>query len=142
MKASIKTARRLLTKHPDRQHEFNIIAIAYNGNNVVSYGFNRPKGSPEAANICRRYGIQKAYDGQAHDYVSHSLHAEQDALKRATNGSEIDEMLVVRLSAKGNLVNARPCNVCMKYLEESTVKVVHYSKDGNIHSEKVISNND
>lgn len=69
-----------------------------------------------------------------------SIHAEMNALgglpKRITKGADI---LVVRTNKNGELVNSKPCNVCMGLIRTANIRRVLYSTDdGTIVSREVI----
>ena len=40
------------------------------------------------------------------------------------------EMFVIRVNSKGNLVNSKPCNSCIYYMQLYGIKSVYYSNDG------------
>jgi deoxycytidylate deaminase len=73
-------------------------------------------------------------------YCTPSLHAEIDAyLKLDGYYKSIDlDMVVVRFTKDGRLIQSRPCYHCLKTLRGSglSIKNVYYSKDGEMHKEK------
>lgn len=49
------------------------------------------------------------------------------------------EMFVIRVNAKGNLVNSKPCNSCIYYMQLYGIKSVYYSdENGEIVREKLL----
>ena len=61
-----------------------------------------------------------------------SIHAEMNALlglpKCMTKNADI---YVVRVNKLGDIVNSRPCKICMTLILKSGIKNVHYSGDTN-----------
>jgi len=48
-------------------------------------------------------------------------------------------MFVIRVNNTGNLVNSKPCNTCIYYMQLYGIKSVYYSnEDGEIIKEKII----
>ena len=67
-----------------------------------------------------------------------SIHAEVDAIIKARTNIKGFSLIVVRLSAKGKLTLAKPCNHCMMYIEYVGIKNVFYSnKKGEIERIKL-----
>ena len=62
-----------------------------------------------------------------------SVHAEMNALaslpKNITRGADI---IVVKVNREGDLVNSKPCRVCMSLIKRTGIKKVLYSDDNNI----------
>jgi len=49
-------------------------------------------------------------------------------------------MFVIRVNNTGNLVNSKPCNTCIYYMQLYGIKSVYYSnEDGEIIKEKIIN---
>ena len=68
-----------------------------------------------------------------------SIHAEMNILaglpKNMTRGADI---MVVRVNSRGDIVNSKPCHICMSMIKNAGCRKVFYSNDmGEISSEKV-----
>lgn len=122
----INTARRLLQKHPDPDFQYNLVAVAYRGSNLIEYGFNRPKTHPKLREVAERYNIQKMYDHSDSEWIPAHHHAEIGCMKNVSSGVEC--VVIVGISTSDDsLLTSKPCNPCMKMLEECGVgEVVYY----------------
>lgn len=58
------------------------------------------------------------------DYNYFSIHAESDAVMKATAG---DTLIVVRVIKNGSLTCAKPCDNCVRYLKDHGIRKVFYS---------------
>tara|TARA_R110002074_G_scaffold122218_4_gene256872 strand:+ start:1007 stop:1384 length:378 start_codon:yes stop_codon:yes gene_type:complete len=75
-------------------------------------------------------------------FTSHriwSIHAEMNVLmglpKHITKNADI---YVVRVNSVGDIVNSKPCSICMSMILKSGIKTIHYSNDENtIISQKI-----
>lgn len=105
------------------------------GSKVVSFGFNSPKTHPRMYEVSQRYNLDKMYKHQEHKHVSYCKHAELDAILKAD--SDFDTIFVARVSAQGKLVQARPCLLCEKLIEEAGAETVLYTKDNGVIKETV-----
>ena len=68
-----------------------------------------------------------------------SIHAEMNILaglpRNMTRGADI---MVVRVNSRGDIVNSKPCHICMSMIKNAGCRKVFYSNDmGEISSEKV-----
>jgi deoxycytidylate deaminase len=68
-----------------------------------------------------------------------SIHAEMNILaglpRNMTRGADI---MVVRVNSRGDIVNSKPCHICMSMIKNAGCRKVFYSTDmGEISSEKV-----
>lgn len=68
-----------------------------------------------------------------------SIHAEMNVLmglpKCVTKNADI---YVVRVNGEGEIVNSKPCKICMSMILKSGIKTIHYSNDENtIVSQKI-----
>lgn len=68
-----------------------------------------------------------------------SVHAEMNALaglpRRITKNADI---VIVRVNKNGDIVNSKPCEICMGLIKSAQIRRVLYSTDdGTIHSEWV-----
>ena len=56
-----------------------------------------------------------------------SVHAEVDAIIRAKTNLKGSSILVIRLSANGELALSKPCEYCMTYIEHVGIRDIYYS---------------
>ena len=68
-----------------------------------------------------------------------SIHAEMNALaglpRKMTRNADI---VIVRVNKRGDIVNSKPCEICMGLIRSAQIRRVLYSTDdGTIHSEWV-----
>lgn len=124
IKACIRFAK---NKHPDPDYYHQIAALALSSGTIESKGFNCPKSNPKAKRIVDKYNIKTQYEHQTHEYTSFKLHAEQSAIKSAS--SDIDTIIVCRMTPGGVLACAKPCKICQAYMFEEGVSKVIYSDD-------------
>lgn len=99
-------------------------AVALNSNKVVGLGIN----------TMRTSWLQRMYANKVGMPSKTCEHAEVAAIRHA---KELDTLVVVRISAKEELVSSSPCSICRKLLEESGVKHLYYSQDGGIKYERI-----
>lgn len=118
---------RLVDKHPDQASRFKLCAVAMKGSRVLSIGYNRPKTDPNLFKIIVKNDISEMYETSKNGYISCNIHAETNALKRLK--SDADTLFVVRRDLNGKLTMARPCNVCMAAIRQTTIKKVYYSNE-------------
>lgn len=92
----------------------------------VYFGFNSTRTSWIQRMYARRVGMPKK-----------SLeHAEIAALKQADNPKEL---LVIRLSKTGRLMESRPCPICMAAIKDTEIHTIYYSNEyGEIVKEKIL----
>jgi len=58
--------------------------------------------------------------------IGYHLHAEMALLKKCKEG-EVDTVKVIRFSKNGNITMAKPCPYCQKFLRQYGVKRVFYT---------------
>lgn len=93
-------------------YRFKHGAIIYNKHRVISRGFNKPRFVPSA--------IRK-------HYPKLFLHAETDAIVRATKEELKGSSLLVVRVGRNKLCNSRPCKHCLALIFEVGVTNVYYS---------------
>ena len=108
----------------NRSMEFHHGAIALKSNRIVGQGINSKRTS----------WLQRVYAKKVGMSSKNWEHAEVAAIRHA---KELDTLVVVRVSAKGNLVDSKPCFICRKLLEDSGVKHLYYSQDNGIKYERI-----
>ena len=103
-----------ITEANKSTEEYRVGAVLYNGNTIISRAFNEYKPL-----------------GYATKYFEHgepTRHAELGCMhnisREVLRGCTI---LVVRLSAKGELVSAKPCKACMRAMQEKEIKKVYFT---------------
>lgn len=119
--------------HPKvhRPDEYFHVAFLLNKRKIVEIGTN----SYEKTNpICSAY---KAMRGNANLYRP-NIHAEQAVLAKIKHyepgDTEKFSMVLIRVSANGNIRNSCPCANCAFYLGKSHIGSVYYSdNDGNFN---------
>jgi len=104
--------------------EYSHGAVALKSNKVVGLGVN----------TMRTSWLQRVYANKVGMPSKTCEHAEVAAIRHA---KELDTLVVVRVSARGELVSSKPCSICRKLLEDSGVKHLYYSQDGGIRYERV-----
>lgn len=127
---------RLVDKHPDQESRFKLCAVTLKGSRVLTIGFNRPRTDPGLFKIIVKNDITEMYPTSKTDYISCNIHAETNALKRLK--SDADTLFVVRRDLNGRLTMAKPCNVCMAAIKQTSIKKIYYSnQDGEIECIKL-----
>lgn len=71
------------------------------------------------------------------EYFAPTYHAEEVALRQASNGGRDATCYVARLSKKGKLRLARPCDGCYASLVDSKVKRIVYTTNNGLKGEKL-----
>jgi len=69
------------------------------------------------------------YESSKTDYVSHCRHAEVDAIKKVSDVTKIECIVIVRKTKDGTPSMARPCNICQQVIEEAGIDNVYYSDE-------------
>lgn len=100
-------------------------AIGFYRRKVVSTGYNSRTTSWLQRLYANKVGIKnKVFE-----------HAEIMAIRKA---KEIDALLVVRVTAKGDLADSKPCKICMEAIKDCGIKFIYYSnKNGSIIREQI-----
>jgi deoxycytidylate deaminase len=100
-----------------KQH--NITAFVYDKRNrLLSVGNN---------SYVKTHTIQARYAAKAGNPARIYLHAEIDALIKASRKGVPHKIVVIRYKANGEQALARPCDACMLAIKEYGVKIVEYS---------------
>lgn len=96
------------------QMKFRLAAVVYDGEEIISTGYNRPFVTHRLAN--------KGYC---------SIHAEVDALRRLTEqrDSEKLSMYVVRIKRDGSFGNSKPCSKCAAEIRMAGIRTVFFTND-------------
>lgn len=102
---AVKVAKRQAHKS---RHLYKIGAVCLRNRKIVGYGFNKSK---IHGNLFRNYGFW-------------SIHGECDCLLGTTGA---DTIVVVRVSKKGGLTCAKPCDRCMKYMRDYGISRIYFS---------------
>lgn len=74
--------------------------------------------------------LQRLYAKKVGRSAAKYNHAEVAAVNKC-NG-KLDTLIVVRVNDKGELLNSKPCSICMELLHDFGVKRVYYSCNGEI----------
>jgi deoxycytidylate deaminase len=83
----------------------------------------------------RGFNQKKTHAKMNKDFGFYSLHAESAALLKAKQG---DTVIVIRILRNGDLGCSKPCERCMKHMQERNIKEVYYINwSGEIVSEKI-----
>jgi tRNA(Arg) A34 adenosine deaminase TadA len=104
--------------------KYNHGAVALKSNRIVGEGINSTRTS----------WLQRIYANKVGMFEKTCEHAEVAAIRHA---KELDTLVVVRVSAKGNLVSSKPCSICGELIKDSGVKHLYYSYDNGIKYERV-----
>ena len=99
-------------------------AVALKSNKVVGVGVN----------TMRTSWLQRVYANKVGMPSKTCEHAEVAAIRHA---KELDTLVVVRVSARGELVSSRPCPICRELIQDSGVKHLYYSQEDGIRYERV-----
>lgn len=97
----------------------NITAIIYDKRGMqISMGKNSyTKTHPLQAKLAKDVGLDmKVY-----------LHAEIDALVRLKDWSKAHKIVVMRYNGKGEPLNAKPCKICQKAIEQAGIQIVQHT---------------
>lgn len=89
-------------------------AVIFHGKKIISVGWNQ-------INTCRKK-LHPKYQN-----YSGNLHAEVDAILNARCDLTGTSILVIRINKKGELRLAKPCSLCLLYLERVGIKKIYYS---------------
>lgn len=116
---------RFVDNHPDLKAPFKLCAVCLKGGRVMSVGYNRPKTDPFIAGLTKSARIDKMYPSSKTSWMSCNIHAETSAIKKLK--SDVDTIVVIRRDLNGNLAMAKPCNVCMVAIRQTSIKKVYYS---------------
>lgn len=99
-------------------------AVIFNGKKIISSGFNEIR-----------------YHSKLHPKFKtwhNSLHAEQKAIITSKHNLKRYSILVIRVNNNGEMLLARPCRNCQKYLKYVGIKKVYYSNNnGSITKERI-----
>lgn len=106
------------------------MAVCYNGSQLVSFGWNKPKTESSVSRVIST--IDSLYDDSDIDYLSPNRHAEVDAMKKIKAGTPVDTIVVIRYTKNGDIACAKPCNICKAMIRARGIKTIIYSDhDGN-----------
>lgn len=101
-------------------------AIVIDNNGDINYGFNSTRTSWMQRLYAKKVGLSK----------KPLEHAEIAAIRRSQNPKEL---LVIRLSKTGLLMDSNPCPICRAAIKDSGIQTIYYSNsNGIIISEKVL----
>jgi deoxycytidylate deaminase len=103
------------SNHPQR-----IGAVIFDKNKIISCGHNYAQRSV------------KSITKQFLNYP-YSIHGEVDAILNAKRPLRGMSLIVIRLNKKGNLLLAKPCTHCLKYIDYVGLRKVYYSDQGDIY---------
>ena len=124
-------AKKLLLDHPEDIH-FPMVAIALKGRRICGYGYNSFKTNPLGFFVAKKYGLGI---GEDTDFFNASTHCELSALSKFPH---CDTLFIARLKKDGTFGIAKPCPVCQKMLELSSIKLVYFTTSyGTIKKEKI-----
>ena len=106
------------------RHDFKHGAVIVKKGKIIQSGRNQYCGMDRIRHFNRRIW---------------SIHAEMNVLgglpRNITKGSDI---MVVRVNSLGDIVNSKPCHICMSMIQAAGCRKVFYSNDdGEISSQKV-----
>ena len=102
------------SKNSDYYHKIG--AVIWKHKNIISVGHNYPLRG--ARNLHPRF-----------QYWYGSIHAETDAVLKARTDLSSCNILVVRTNRRGEFRNAKPCKICMEFLQHVKIKNIYYSID-------------
>jgi deoxycytidylate deaminase len=111
---AIQLAKDMASKAKERNLKYAHGAVGFFNNKIVSTGYNTRRTS----------WLQRLYANKVGLPRKTCEHAEIMAIRKAR---EIDSLLVVRISATGELTESKPCPICRKAIEDLNIKIVHYS---------------
>jgi deoxycytidylate deaminase len=106
VKIAIKEAEKSNFKH---RHG----CVIFKNSKIISTGFNE---------IRHCWKLDRKYK----KWVN-SLHAEQKAIIFSETSLRRCSLLVVRINKKGNLVNSKPCKLCIGFITDVGISKVYYS---------------
>jgi deoxycytidylate deaminase len=103
------------------QFRYRLGAVIFQGNKIISTGFNKSKSHPITKDH-KEFG---------------SIHAEIDAILQAPITKEKD-LFVVRLLACNTFAISKPCQMCESIIQEHEIRNVYYiNRSGKIKRLKV-----
>lgn len=116
---AIEFARKEALRNPDGLL-FSHAAVVFRGNEILAVGRNQL--SP-----CSIAG-----DFRRHWFVDHTRHAEIDAVARIRKHHfEGCDIVVVRVTDGGQMVQSRPCSMCYPFLKHHNFRRIYYSIPSN-----------
>lgn len=105
--------RKLLSSRVGQQKQA-VCAIVVKNRKIVSIGFNSyTKTHPRQAALANKKGYPK----------KQFLHAEIAALIKAPKNA--DSIIVLRMNKRGELCNAKPCEICAEAIKMANLKIIH-----------------
>ena len=124
---------RLIKKHPDKDHNHKVCAVAFKGSRVVSYGFNSPRTEASIAEIAG--SVKGMYSHSVNNWVSYCTHAEVAAIKKAN--TDVDTIVVARHTKSNQIGMAKPCNICIEYIRQAGIKnIIYTNQEGKLTQEE------
>lgn len=97
------------------EHNYRVGAVIFKGKKIVGYGYNQVR---SCSRIPERYRKHR-----------NSVHAEQIAILNSKRDISGHDILVIRISRKGKLLLARPCEYCMASIDHVGIKNIYYSNE-------------
>lgn len=88
-------------------YRYRLGAVVIKNRKIISSGYNKTKSHPLLFK----------------DYDFYSIHAECDAILRASGG---DTLVVVRIRKDGSLATSKPCYKCKEFIRDSGIKRIIY----------------
>ena len=108
-------------------------AVIVNNGEIISTGYNGPARGEPHCTVCTKIGHNKDMEEYA---TCPAVHAEQNAIISASRRDMIGGILYLAgVDANGNRVNAKPCEICMRLIKNSGLKMV-ISDQGIIYEAK------
>ena len=126
IKTMLKMSRDLPIKSPYK----HICAIIKN-DSVVAFGGNDTyKTHPLAKILGYSNGSVHAEFNALVKYICTTYHVKAKNIIRENFDLSNLELIVVRADSKGNPLNSRPCETCMKFIRRFGIKTIVHSVDG------------
>lgn len=82
-------------------------------------------------------GVNKLRSDPRNEEYVPTFHAEETALRQAYNGGRGSICYIARVSKRGRLLLARPCDNCWRMLKDAGVKRVVYTVMDGVKEEKI-----
>lgn len=101
--------------------------MCFAGSRVLSFGYNKPKTEASVRQYAKN--VNSMYENSKTDYISQCRHAEVDAIKKVSDTSKIDYIIIVRKTKNGTPCMAKPCNICQQVIENAGIRYVYYSNE-------------
>lgn len=117
-------------------HKIKIGCILIYKNKVISVGYNTTKSHP----IQKEYNIYRNTKNRTYDTnkMNNSLHAEMMCLLNAKKHFKGDfskcSIYIYSTKKDGSTRLTRPCNACMRYIDELGIKNIYYTNNSNSYN--------